>query len=80
MSTAKIAISLSKEMLKALDELVDNEVFPSRSGAIQKAIHHLLDRQHGTRLARECAKLDKTEEMRVAEEGMSYELESWPEY
>ncbi len=80
MSTAKIAISISEEMLKQLDDLVREETFPSRSGAIQKAVHDFLDRQYGNRLARECAKLDPEEEMAIAEEGMNSELGSWPEY
>lgn len=80
MSTAKIAISISEEMLRQLDDLVSKAAFPSRSGAIQKAVHDLLDRQYGNRLARECAKLDPEEEMAIAEEGMNSELGSWPEY
>ena len=80
MSTAKIAISMNEEMLKQLDDLVRKAKFPSRSGAIQKAVQDLLERQFGNRLARECAKLDPEEEMAIAEEGMNSELGSWPEY
>lgn len=80
MSTARIAISLNSELLKALDDLVAAEQFPSRSGAVQKAIYQYLERTNGTRLARECAKLDQADEIMAAEEGMQYEMESWPEY
>ncbi|MFO8183321.1 MAG: ribbon-helix-helix domain-containing protein [Candidatus Aegiribacteria sp.] len=80
MSTAKIAISISEEMLHQLDELVAKAEFPSRSGAIQKAILDMLEKKYGNRLARECAKLDPEEEMAIAEEGMNSELGSWPKY
>jgi Arc/MetJ-type ribon-helix-helix transcriptional regulator len=80
MSTAKIAISISEEMLHQLDDLVTNAEFPSRSGAIQKAVREMLEKKHGNRLARECSKLDPEEEMAIAEEGMNSELGSWPEY
>ena len=80
MSTAKIAISMNKEMLKQLDTLVKDTGYPSRSSAIQEAVYGLLERKYGNRLARECAKLDPDEEMAIAEEGMNSELGSWPEY
>lgn len=79
-STAKIAISMSEGMLKRLDDLVQDARYPSRSGAIQKAVQDLLERTYSTRLARECAKLDPKEEIAIAEEGMNGELGSWPEY
>jgi metal-responsive CopG/Arc/MetJ family transcriptional regulator len=80
MKTAKIAISLDEAMLKQLDELVMEARYPSRSGAIQKAVQDLLERTSGARLARECSKLDPEQEMTIAEEGMSSEIGSWPEY
>ena len=80
MSTAKIAISMNKDMLHQLDDLVSKAEFPSRSGAIQKAVHEMLEKKYGNRLARECSKLDPEEEMAIAEEGMNSELGSWPEY
>jgi hypothetical protein len=33
-----------------------------------------------SRLARECAKLDKAFEQALAEEGLAAEMEEWPEY
>lgn len=80
MKTAKIAISLNEKMLKQLDDLVLEAQYPSRSGAIQEAVQDLLERTSGSRLARECSKLDPVTEMAIAEEGMSYENGSWPEY
>ncbi len=80
MSTAKIAISMNEDILHQLDDLVSQAEFPSRSGAIQKAVLEMLEKKYGNRLARECAKLDPEEEMTIAEEGMNSELGSWPEY
>ena len=80
MKTSKIAISLSETMLKQLDDLVSEARYPSRSGAIQEAVHDLLERTSGSRLARECSKLDPEQEVAIAEEGMSYEKGSWPQY
>ncbi len=80
MNTAKIGISLHQETLRRLDRLVQERVFSSRSRAIQDAVHEKLERLEGGRLARECAKLDPRAEKAMAEEGMSEELASWPEY
>lgn len=67
-------------MLDRLDELVAAERFSSRSSAIAIAIQEKLERLDGTRLARECAKLDRREERALAEEGLSSELDEWPVY
>jgi len=80
MKTAKVAISINKKTLKRLDHLVKEEVFPSRSKAIQEAIEDKLNRLERTRLAQECAKLDPVAEQAMAEEGLSEELDRWPEY
>ncbi len=80
METAKVAISINKETLKRLDRLVKEQVFPSRSRAIQEAIEDKLNRLDRTRLAQECAKLDPVAEQAIAEEGLSEELDRWPEY
>ncbi len=80
MRKAKIAISLSEVMLRQLDELVSEARYPSRSRAIQEAVQDLLERTSGSRLARECSKLDPEQEIAIAEEGMSYENGSWPQY
>ena len=62
-----------------LDQLVKDRVFPSRSRAIQDAVEEKLKRLERSRLARECSMLDPTEERAIADEGMSEELERWPE-
>jgi metal-responsive CopG/Arc/MetJ family transcriptional regulator len=80
METAKVAISINRRILKRLDRLVKDQVFPNRSRAIQEAIEDKLNRLERTRLSRECAKLDPIEEQALAEEGLSEELDRWPEY
>jgi hypothetical protein len=79
MSRAKIAITVDEEALTEIDRLVRNGVFPNRSQAFEVAVKERLDRMSRSRLARESAKLDKTEEQALANEGYAGEVE-WPEY
>ncbi len=78
METAKVAISIIRKTLRRLDRLVKEQVFPNRSKAIQEAIEDKVNRLEGTRLSRECAKLDPLAEQAMAEEGLSEELDRWP--
>lgn len=80
MSTMKIAITLDEDLLERIDRLVAERRFPSRSRAIQLAVKAQIDRLDQRRLALECSRLDPRQEQQVAEEGASYDLESWPEY
>jgi len=80
MSRAKVAVSLEASTLGRLDQLVKNAVFPSRSQAIQIAVEEKLERMERSRLARECAKLDRGFEKALAEEGMTEDLSTWPAY
>ena len=80
MASAKIAITMNERTLRRLDRLVKERVFPNRSKAIQDAVEEKLEKLEQNRLARECAKLDPTEEKARAEEGIGEELEQWPEY
>jgi Arc/MetJ-type ribon-helix-helix transcriptional regulator len=80
MPKLKVAITLERELLEELDELVAQRRFPNRSQAIEAAVAETLQRMAGTRLARECAKLEPAEEKALAEEGMGAELAAWPEY
>ena len=80
MSTTKVAITLDENILRQLDRLVKNRVFENRSRAIQEAVREKLSRLERDRLARECAKLDRKFEQAMAEEGLSVEVEEWPEY
>ena len=79
MGRAKIAITVDEQALAEIDQLVQQGVFPNRSKAIEDAVQDRLARLHRSRLAEECAKLDKTEEQALADEGYAGESE-WPEY
>ena len=80
MTTTKVAITLDEELLERIDRLVAERKFPSRSRAIQLAVKAQIDRLDRRRLIRECARLDPAYEQQIAEQGASYDLESWPEY
>ena len=80
MMTTKVAITIEQDLLAELDKLVAERVFPNRSKAVQQAVQEKLARMRRTRLAAECAKLDPQFEQAVAEQGMAWELETWPEY
>ena len=80
MGTTKIAISIDKQLVLKLDRMVRNHIFPNRSKAIQEAVEEKIIRIDKSRLARECAKLDPTFEKILADEGISQDLEKWPEY
>jgi Arc/MetJ-type ribon-helix-helix transcriptional regulator len=80
MATTKVAITIEASLLIQLDELIAKQVFPNRSKAIQAALEDKLARLNRTRLAVECAKLDPREEADLAEIGMEWELEQWPEF
>jgi metal-responsive CopG/Arc/MetJ family transcriptional regulator len=80
MAASKIAITIDDKILRRLDLLVQSNVFPNRSKAIQEAIEDKLVRLDKTRLAQECAKLNPSFEQAIAEEGLSSELEEWPQY
>ena len=80
MPRSKIAISLDEATVARLDKLVERAIFPNRSQAIQEAVAEKLARLERSRLARECAKLDPTFEKALAEEGLSEDVATWPEY
>jgi Arc/MetJ-type ribon-helix-helix transcriptional regulator len=80
MRVAKVAVSIDRQLLQRLDDLVERQVFRSRSEAIQKSVSEKLARIDRGRLARECAKLSKAEEQKMAEEGIAKDAEAWPEY
>ncbi|MBS1237559.1 MAG: hypothetical protein H6R37_803 [Deltaproteobacteria bacterium] len=80
MAASKIAITIDDKLLKQLDDMVKSRGLPNRSKAIQEAVADKLKRIEGTRLARECAKLDPDHERKMAEEGFSMEIDEWPEY
>lgn len=80
MAVAKIAITIEKSILGEVDRLVRQNVFPSRSRAIQEAVGEKVRRLARRRLERECDKLDPKAEKALAEEGISREVSEWPEY
>lgn len=80
MATTKVAVSIDAELISEIDRLVANDVFPSRSRAIQEAVRDKLARLKRTRLARESAKLNPGLEQALAEEGLDKDFAAWPEY
>ncbi|HTK37220.1 MAG TPA: ribbon-helix-helix domain-containing protein [Pyrinomonadaceae bacterium] len=80
MSVAKVTISIESGLLRKVDHLVKENVFPNRSQAIQAAVEEKVSRLDRNRLARECAKLDKADERSLADMGLTAEVDEWPEY
>jgi metal-responsive CopG/Arc/MetJ family transcriptional regulator len=80
MPKTKVALTIDTTLLERLDELVAGRRFPNRSQAIEAALADKLERLARTRLARESAKLNPSEEKRLADEGLGDDLASWPEY
>ncbi|TME75321.1 MAG: ribbon-helix-helix protein, CopG family [Chloroflexi bacterium] len=80
MPAAKVAITIEQELLERVDRLVEQRKFPNRSRAIQEALREKLERMDRGRLARECAKLNKAFEQKMADEGLAGDLEEWPEF
>ncbi len=80
MRAVKIAVTIDHELLTRLDQLVKENLFPSRSRAVQEALRDKLQRLQRHRLARESAKLDPKFEQALADEGLTEDYEQWPEY
>ena len=80
MTKAKIAVTLESELVERIDALVAKHAFESRSNAIELAVSEKLERLRSGRLASECEKLDPKEEKALADEGLSKDSKSWPEY
>jgi metal-responsive CopG/Arc/MetJ family transcriptional regulator len=79
-TTAKIAISIDKKILNRIDRLVEKKMFANRSKAFQIAIEEKISKLDKSRLAVESAKLNKTEEQQLSEEGSQTDLSEWAEY
>jgi metal-responsive CopG/Arc/MetJ family transcriptional regulator len=80
MSVAKVTVSIEADLLKQLDRLVSERVFPNRSQAVDTAVKEKIARLNKTRLIRACEMLDPAEEQAFAEIGVSEDLSEWPEY
>jgi metal-responsive CopG/Arc/MetJ family transcriptional regulator len=79
MPKTKVALTLDADLLEQVDSLVAQQQFRSRSQAVEAALADKLRRLARTRLAREAAKLNPTEEKRLADEGLADALDAWPE-
>jgi Arc/MetJ-type ribon-helix-helix transcriptional regulator len=80
MPKTKVALTLDATLVHRVDELVSKQRFRNRSQAVEAALADKLERLARTGLARECGKLDPTEEQRIADEGLAATGETWPEY
>ncbi|MCL4511459.1 MAG: ribbon-helix-helix domain-containing protein [Bacteroidetes bacterium] len=80
MPVTKIAISMDTKLLHKLDGLVQRRIFPSRSKVIQLAVEEKITKMDKSRVARESAKLRKSEEQSLSEEGSAGDFSEWPEY
>jgi len=80
MPKTKVALTLDADLLEQVDSLVAQQQFRSRSQAVEAALADKLRRLARTRLAREAAKLNPTDEKRLADEGLADALDAWPEY
>jgi Arc/MetJ-type ribon-helix-helix transcriptional regulator len=80
MPKTKVALTLESRLIEQVDDLVERKRFRNRSQAVETALADKLHRLARTRLARESAKLNPREEKRLADEGLTDALESWPEY
>lgn len=80
MRAAKIAISIEPSLLRRVDALVSKNLFRSRSEVFQIAVTEQIGRLDDDAFARECAKLDPSEEQSFADIGLSTDLTEWPAY
>ena len=80
MSVAKIAISIDRDLLAKLDQLVADEKFENRSQAIQLLLKDKVIELARYRFERECDKLDPKEEIKMAEEGLYEDTKEWEEF
>lgn len=80
MNSAKIAISIDPSLLQRVDSLVSRKQFRSRSELFQVAVSEQMARLDEDAFARECAKLDPSEEQTFADIGFSNDLNEWPAY
>ena len=78
MATAKVAITVDRQLLQLIDRWVSQGRFPNRSQAIQSALREKVERWSRVRLAEEATKLNPKEERGLAEATLAGE--AWPEY
>jgi Arc/MetJ-type ribon-helix-helix transcriptional regulator len=74
----KIAVTLDRKTISALDRWVREGRYPNRSRALQSAVNLLTQREKRTLLPRELSKVDSQEERQFSEQGLGDR--AWPEY
>ena len=67
MPISKVVIGLKQETLEHVGRLAHENVYFSRSRAIQEVVKERLSRLKKTRLTEECGKLDRADEQSMAE-------------
>lgn len=80
MRVDKITISIESGLLRQIDRLVKEQIFPSRSRVFQDAVSEKIGRVDRNRLERELANLDIAEEQLMADEGLATEAAEWERY
>ena len=70
MPAQKIAVTLDRKLVRAIDRCVKSGLYRSRSRAVEQAVRDKLGRNRRRRLSAEAKKLDRDEERALAEEGM----------
>lgn len=80
MSKRKIAITIDAGLVKELDLLVEGNIYPSRSRAIESALAFTSEISKRRRLLTELSKLNPDEEIELAEEFMNADGVKWLEY
>ncbi|MFW6274956.1 MAG: CopG family transcriptional regulator [Spirochaetota bacterium] len=80
MGKSKIAVTIDKRVLEAVDRYVLEHSSESRSSFFESAVAERVERYEKGRLGRELDKLDDEEERQIAEEGVQAENEIWLEY
>ena len=80
MSVAKIAVSIDDQLLAKLDSFIAEKKFKTRSQAIQTAVQDTVERLGHKRLIHACMQLDAHAERALADEGITKDLEEWPEF
>ena len=71
MPAAKVAITVEKELLKAVDRWVTQGRYPNRSRAIQAALLEKMARWKHTRLLEALQQIDPKEEKALADETLT---------
>ena len=80
MSKQKIAVTVDEKLVREIDRMVADKVFPSRSGAVESAIRLFEKLKKRRRLLLELDKIAPEEEIALAAEFKDADTETWPDY